>query len=284
MYSPVAASRAPILHDELLDEAAVEGLDIAGVDGFLHIGLDGDVLVGLELDGSGVAGETLLLPVVVLGQRVEDGDDEVVRALIGNSAAGGLGVVQIRVCFHPPVKGIADVVGPLAHDAALAAVGALHHVGVDDVVDLLAGPGVAAPLGLHIAVDDGILAAAALGTVSLFKGCHLAAVLGDDGIVALRQAADEAVCMGGFGCCHDLFKACIRLAVGNVFPHGTGPQPCILQHHAVAAAQGGAGDVGADADTVCHLAGLLIHQVDIGSRLRPGTGCQRMLAVIENLD
>ena len=34
----------------------------------------------------------------------------------------------------------------------------------------------------------------------------VAAVLGDDGIVALRQAADEAVCMGGFGCCHDLFK------------------------------------------------------------------------------
>ena len=48
--------------------------------------------------------------------------------------------------------------------------------------------------------------------------------------------------------------------------------------------QGCSRDVGADADTVCHLAGLLIHQVDIGSRLCPGTGCQRMLAVIENLD
>ena len=109
----VKAHAAAILHDELLDEAAVEGLDIAGVDGFLHIGLDGDVLVGLELDGSGVAGEALLLPVVVLGQRVEDGDDEVVRALVGDGAAGGLGVVQVGVCLHPPVEGLADVVSHL---------------------------------------------------------------------------------------------------------------------------------------------------------------------------
>ena len=96
----------------------------------------------------------------------------------------------------------------------------------------------------------------------------VAAVLGDDGIVALRQAADEAVCMGGFGCCHDLFKACIRLAVGNVFPHGTGPQPCILQHHAVAAAQGSAGhipDVGAG-----HLDGTAVHIIEAHEQVDEG--------------
>ena len=93
----------------------------------------------------------------------------------------------------------------------------------------------------------------------------VAAVLGDNGVVALRQAADKAVCMGGFGCCHDLFKACIRLAVGNVFPHGTGPQPCILQHHAVAAAREARGhipDVGAG-----HLDGTAVHIIERMSRL-----------------
>ena len=74
--------------------------------------------------------------------------------------------------------------------------------------------------------------------------------------------------MGGFGCCHDLFKACIRLAVGNVFPHGTGPQPCILQHHAVAAAQGSAGhipDVGAG-----HLDGTAVHIIEAHEQVDEG--------------
>ena len=175
----IQAHAAAVLHDELFHKAAVEGVHVAGVNGLLHVGIDGDGLVGQELHGGGVAGEALLLPVVVLGQRVENGDQEVVCVLVRDGAAGGLGVVQLRVCFHPPVKDIADVVSPLAHNGALAAVGAFHHVRVHDLVDLLTSPGVAAPLSLHIAVDDGILAAAALGTVSLFKGCHLAAVLGD---------------------------------------------------------------------------------------------------------
>ena len=52
-------------------------------------------------------------------------------------------------------------------------------MGVDDVVDLLAGPGVAAPLGLHLTVDDGVLAAAALGAVGLLESSHQTAVLSD---------------------------------------------------------------------------------------------------------
>ena len=236
----VEAHAAAIIHDELLNEAAVEGLDIAGVDGFLHIGLDGDVLVGLELNGSGVAGEALLLPVVVLGQRVEDGDDEIVRALVGNSAAGGLGVVQVGVCLHPPVEGVADVVGPLAHDAALAAVGALHHVGVDDVVDLLTGPGVAAPLGLHLAVDDGILAAAALGAVGLLESSHQTAVLGDaaaGGNACDAAAHDCHIHVNGLG---DLALVDLRLGTQPVLIGGrcSGVAACGVDAH-----DGSAGDV-----------------------------------------
>ena len=40
---------AAIVHDELLDEAAVEGLHIAGVNSLLHVGVDRDGLVGQEL-------------------------------------------------------------------------------------------------------------------------------------------------------------------------------------------------------------------------------------------
>ena len=262
----VEAHAAAILHDELLDEAAVEGLDIAGVDGFLHIGLDGDVLVGLELDGSGVAGEALLLPVVVLGQRVEDGDDEVVRALVGDSAAGGLGVVQVGVCLHPPVEGVADVVGPLAHDAALAAVGALHHVRVDDVVDLLAGPGVAAPLGLHLAVDDGVLAAAALGAVGLLESSHQTAVLSD--AAAGGNACDAAAHHGhihvnGLG---DLALVDLRLGTQPVLIGGrcSSVAACGVDAHCLLdAACGGLLDgVGGDgsAGDVVDLGALSSHQ------------------------
>ena len=76
----------------------------------------------------------------------------------------------------------------------------------------------------------------------------VAAVLRDDGVVAVRQSADEAVGVGGLGGSHDLVQGGVRLAVGDVLPHRTGPQPGILQHHAVAAAQRSAGhaaDVGA---------------------------------------
>ncbi len=71
----------------------------------------------------------------------------------------------------------------------------------------------------------------------------VAAVFGDNRVVAVGQAADEAVRMGGLGRCKDLLVGGVRLAVGDVLAHGAGPQPCILQHHAVAAAQRGAGHV-----------------------------------------
>ena len=56
----------------------------------------------------------------------------------------------------------------------------------------------------------------------------VAAVLGDDGVVALGQAADEAVGMGCLGRSHHLVEGGVRLAVGDVLPHGAGPKPGIL--------------------------------------------------------
>ena len=76
----------------------------------------------------------------------------------------------------------------------------------------------------------------------------VAAVLCNDGIVALGQAADKAVGVGSLGGSNHLVHGGVRLAVGNVLPHRAGTQPGVLQHHAVAAAQGGAGhipDIGA---------------------------------------
>ena len=71
----------------------------------------------------------------------------------------------------------------------------------------------------------------------------VAAVLCDDGVVAIGQAADKAVGMGSLGGGDHLVHGSVRLAVGDVLPHRTGAQPGVLQHHAVAAAQGSAGHI-----------------------------------------
>ena len=77
----------------------------------------------------------------------------------------------------------------------------------------------------------------------LFALRQAAAILGDDRIIALGQAADEAVGMGGFGGSDDLFIGGIGLAHGDVLPDGAAFQPGFLQHHAVALPQAVAGDI-----------------------------------------
>ena len=71
----------------------------------------------------------------------------------------------------------------------------------------------------------------------------VAAVLGQDGVVALRQAHDEAVGVGRLGCRDDLLVGGVRLAVGDVVPHRAVEHPGVLQHHAVQRAQGVAADL-----------------------------------------
>ena len=64
-----------------------------------------------------------------------------------------------------------------------------------------------------------------------------AAGFADIGIVAVGQAADEAVSMGGLcGGDYLLFRG-VRAAHRDVFAHRAAPQPGILQHHAEAGAE-----------------------------------------------
>jgi hypothetical protein len=96
----------------------------------------------------------------------------------------------------------------------------------------------------------------------------VAAVLCNDGIVALGQAADKAVGVGSLGGGNHLVHGGVRLAVGNVLPHRTGTQPGVLQHHAVAAAQGGAGhipDIGAG-----HLDAAAVHIIEPHEQIDQG--------------
>src|SRR5699024_11218699 len=67
-------------------------------------------------------------------------------------------------------------------------------------------------------------------------------IFGDDGVVALRQAHDEAVGVGLPRRGLDLLLGGVGAAVGDVVPDGGGPEPGILKHHAVAGPQGLPGD------------------------------------------
>ena len=188
-----------------------------------------------------------------------------VKAAPGQQLLVGAALNNVAGFHHKDLIGVFDGGKAVRHNKAGAA---LHHAG-KSFLDTHLGAGING--GCCFVQDQHRRQAehhAGNAQQLLLALTDVAAVLGDDGIVALRQAADEAVCMGGFGCCHDLFKACIRLAVGNVFPHGTGPQPCILQHHAVAAAQGSAGhipDVGAG-----HLDGTAVHIIEAHEQVDEG--------------
>ena len=56
-------------------------------------------------------------------------------------------------------------------------------------------------------------------------------------VIALGHGADEVVHHGGLGSGHNLLAGGVRLAVGNVFRHGTAKQPGVLENHAEVAAQ-----------------------------------------------
>ena len=152
---------------------------------------------------------------------------------------------DMAVLHHEDDVGLPDGGKAVCHDEAGAA---LHHPG-KGCLDTHLGAGVDGGGGLVQNQHRGQTEHHAGDAEQLLLAlADVAAVLGDDGVVALGQAADEAVGMGCLGRCHHLFEGGIRLAVGDVLPHGAGPEPGILQHHAVAAAQGGAGhvpDVGA---------------------------------------
>ena len=65
----------------------------------------------------------------------------------------------------------------------------------------------------------------------------------DHRIVALGKPLDEAVGVGLLGGGHHLLHGCLRLAHGDVVPNGPSLQPSILEDHAHAVAQVGAGHI-----------------------------------------
>ena len=68
----------------------------------------------------------------------------------------------------------------------------VHHV-----VDLLRRPGIPSPAGLNLAIEDGILSAAALGAVALLDGDHLRTLLGGGphgGHTCHAAANDQYLC------------------------------------------------------------------------------------------
>ena len=67
-----------------------------------------------------------------------------------------------------------------------------------------------------------------------------AAILGDRRVIALRQAANEAVRMRGLCRGDDLLVRCVRLAHDDILADGAGLEPGVLQHHAVGRAQAAA--------------------------------------------
>ena len=67
---------------------------------------------------------------------------------------------------------------------------------------------------------------------------EVAAVAGEDGLVALGQAADEAVRAGQLGGGLHLLVGGVQAAVADVVRHGAGEEVGILEHHAQGPAQG----------------------------------------------
>ena len=108
----IGACAASVFHDELLGEISVALFHVAGSDGGFHVFVQVDALVRQKLHRGRIAGEGFLAPVVVLGQWMENGDEEIAGILIGDGGTGLFGVVELGVRRYPPVEDVTDVVGP----------------------------------------------------------------------------------------------------------------------------------------------------------------------------
>ena len=57
-------------------------------------------------------------------------------------------------------------------------------------------------------------------------------ILTDNGVIALRQSADEVIAVGFVAGGDYLLPRCVRTAVGDVVGYGAAEEPCVLKHHA----------------------------------------------------
>ena len=70
------------------------------------------------------------------------------------------------------------------------------------------------------------------GEQLLLAGAHGAALVVDDGVVAVGQRVHEAVDVGGPRRLEDLLLGGVEVAVGDVLADGAAEQPGVLEHHA----------------------------------------------------
>ena len=122
---------------------------------------------------------------------------------------------DVAILHHKDDIGLTDGGQSVGHDKAGAA---LHHPGKGSL-DAHLGAGVDGG-GRLVQNQHGGQAEHHAGDAEqlLLALTDVAAVLSNDGIVTLGQAADEAVGVGRFGGGNDLFLSGIGLAVGNVLP------------------------------------------------------------------
>ena len=116
--------------------------------------------------------------------------------------------------------------------------GLVLHQGAHGLLDAAFGAGVDVAGGLVEDQHFGVVEhCAGDGEELLLALRNISAVLGDHGVIALGQAHDVMVDVGGFGRLDHLFARCADAAVGDVVVDGAVEDPGVLQHQRVCAAQ-----------------------------------------------
>ena len=89
----------------------------------------------------------------------------------------------------------------------------------------------------RISTGGSATAARAMASSWRWPWLRLAAVAGEHGVVAVGQAADEAVGVGQLGGGDALLVGGVQAAVADVLHHRAGEQVGVLEHHAQGAAE-----------------------------------------------
>ena len=175
-----AGHAAVAVLEQLGAKAAVEGLG-TGLDGLVQVGFHHKALLilagGAEFHAGGEGGELFVAVVVVLGLRpCQRHQNALVELLLRDHLTGGVADGQLRISLDEPIHDLVCMAGPLFQDGALVAEGALAHQAVDH--HILVHNVLAAPALVQAAVQQSVLAAAAVEGGALLHNSDLCALLG----------------------------------------------------------------------------------------------------------
>lgn len=175
-----AGHAAVAVLQQLGAEAAEEGLCTV-LNGLVQVGFHYKALLILagraELHAGREGGELFVAVIVVLGLRpCQRHQNTLVELLLGHGLTGGVADGQLGVSLDEPVHDLVCMGSPLFQDGALVAVGALAHQAVDH--NILVHDVLTAPALVQAAVQQGILAAAAVEGRALFHDGNFCALLG----------------------------------------------------------------------------------------------------------